>query len=89
MPIAGIAGPVIVHADAPGNTGALIGAAVGGGLIVVALIAIATRYRAVSIQIKRDRSWKHSPKTEVNHKPLVISPFRQKKPKFEIVETAV
>jgi len=88
-PVAGIAAPTIVHVDAPSNTGALVGAAVGGGLAVVALIALAARYRAVSIQIKRDKSWKHSPKTEVNHNPLVISSFRQKKPKFEIVETTV
>jgi len=82
MPLAGIAAPTVVHADTV-NTDVLVGGVVMG-VVVVALIAIAARYRAVSIQLKRIKSWKHSPETEVNHNPLVMSAFRQKKPKFEI-----
>jgi len=62
----------------------LVGAAVGGGLAVVALIALAARYRAVSIQIngpRRIKSWKHMPTLELNHNPLVVT----KKSKFETV----
>jgi len=63
----------------------LVGAAVGGGLAVVALIALAARYRTVSIQIngpQRTKLWKHTPTLEINHNPLVVT----KKSKFETVD---
>jgi hypothetical protein len=50
-PLAGIATAPVV--SAPSNTGAgtIIGAALGGGLFVVAIIALAIRVRAVSIEL--------------------------------------
>jgi hypothetical protein len=50
-PLAGIATVPVV--STPSNTGAgtIIGAAIGGGLFVVAIIALAIRVRAVSIEL--------------------------------------
>jgi hypothetical protein len=61
-PLAGIATAPVV--SAPSNTGAgtIIGAAIGGGLFVVAIIALAIRVRAVSIELNTKgaaiKSWK-------------------------------
>jgi hypothetical protein len=69
-----------------------VGAAAGGAAAVLLLIAIAARYRAVSIQINTTYSakkWKHMPETEVNHNPLVVSSKLTetfpRKSKFEVV----
>ena len=85
QPLAGVVAPVIIqHTDTSGNAGAIVGAAIGGAVAVVALIALAARYRAVSIEINgvRGKKWKHTPMTEINHNPLVVT----KKSKFEVVD---
>ena len=50
-PVAGLAAAPVI--SAPSNTGAgtIVGAAIGGGLFVVAIIALAIRVRAVSIEL--------------------------------------
>ena len=52
QPVAGIApGPVIVQGSSQTNAGSIIGAAVGGGLLVSLLIALAIRLKIVHAQI--------------------------------------
>lgn len=70
-PVAGIgAAPVIVQAPAQMNAGTIIGAAVGGGLLVTLLIAVAIRFKIVSAQLNTPtvKAWtpgKRSKKTRV------------------------
>ena len=75
---------IVQRSDTSGNSGAIVGAAIGGAVAVVALIGIAARYRAVSIDINgvRGKKWKHTPMMEINHNPLVVT----KKSKFEVVD---
>ena len=75
-PLAGIAaGPAVAPASV--STGSLIGAAIGGGLAVVAVIGLAIRFRIVSAQLnaKTVKSWrggskKGGPDIEINTNPL-------------------
>jgi hypothetical protein len=84
---------VIIQAPTQDHTGAILGAAVGGGVGVLLLIGLAARYRAVSIQLntmQRVKSWKHGPETEINHNPLVTNTkttdvFKVRKSKFEVI----
>jgi hypothetical protein len=74
--LAGIAaGPAVAPASV--STGSLIGAAIGGGLAVVAVIGLAIRFRIVSAQLnaKTVKSWrggskKGGPDIEINTNPL-------------------
>jgi len=67
-PLAGIAaGPINTPASV--STGSLIGAAIGGGLAVLAVIGVAIRFRVVSAQLnaKTVKSWRSgSKKTELD-----------------------
>jgi len=68
-PLTGIAGGPAVSPPASVTTGSLIGAAIGGGLAVVAVIGLAIRFRVVSAQLnaKTVKSWRSgSKKTELN-----------------------
>ena len=74
------------------HSGALVGAAIGGGALVVIVFAVAARYRAVSIQFNKKTPWKHTPELEVNHNPVVLATKltdafggKKKKSKFETV----
>jgi len=66
--LAGIAaGPINTPASV--STGSLIGAAIGGGLAVLAVIGVAIRFRVVSAQLnaKTVKSWRSgSKKTELD-----------------------
>jgi len=78
--LAGIAGGPAV-APASVSTGSLIGAAIGGGLAVVAVIGLAIRFRVVSAQLNaktvkswRVRSKRDGPDIEINTNPLNAPP---------------
>jgi hypothetical protein len=84
-PVGAIAAGPTVQAPAQDHAGAIVGAAIGGALVVI-VFAVAARYRAVSIQINKKTPWKHSPELEVNHNPVVFAKlFAPKKSKFETV----
>jgi hypothetical protein len=78
--LAGIAGGPAVSSPASVSTGSLIGAAIGGGLAVVAVIGLAIRFRVVSAQLnaKTVKSWrtgkKPGPDIEINTNPLNAPP---------------
>ena len=80
IPLAGIAGGPAVSSPASVSTGSLIGAAIGGGLAVVAVIGLAIRFRVVSAQLnaKTVKSWrtgkKPGPDIEINTNPLNALP---------------
>ena len=61
-PIAAVAAPVVVSAPSNTSTGTIIGAAVGGALFVLAVIGLAIRVRAVSIELNTKsaaiKNWK-------------------------------
>jgi len=61
-PLAGLAAPVTVSAPNNTGTGTIVGAAVGGALFVLAVIGLAIRVRAVSIELNTKtaaiKSWK-------------------------------
>jgi hypothetical protein len=72
------------------HSGAIVGAAIGGGAVALIALAVATRYRAVSIQFNKKTPWKHTPELEVNHNPIVLATkltdaFTPRKSKFETV----
>ena len=80
-PLAGIAGGPVVAPPAAVSTGSLIGAAIGGGLAVVAVIGLAIRFRVVSAQLnaKTVKSWRTGSKKpghdiEINTNPLNAPP---------------
>lgn len=88
-PVAAIA-PTTTSAAPQDHSGAIVGAAIGGGGLVVIVLAIAARYRAVSIQFSKKTPWKHTPELEVNHNPIVLATkltdaFTPRKSKFETV----
>ena len=81
--LAGIAGGPAVSAPASVSTGSLIGAAIGGGLAVVAVIGLAIRFRVVSAEInsQKVKSWRSGskkiskgPEIEINTNPLNAPP---------------
>ena len=91
-PVAGLGVGPTVQAPAQDHSGALVGAAIGGGGLVAIVLAIAARYRAVSIQFNKKTPWKHTPELEVNHNPVVLATKltdafggKKKKSKFETV----
>lgn len=61
-PLAGLAAPGTVSAPSNTGTGTIVGAAVGGALFVLAVIGLAIRVRAVSIELNTKsaaiKSWK-------------------------------
>ena len=82
-PLAGLAAPITVSAPNNTSTGTIIGAAVGGGLFVVAVIGLAIRVRAVSIEVNTKgaaiKSWKkkgsRGPDIEIGTNPSAASNF--------------
>ena len=83
--LAGIAGGPAVSAPASVSTGSLVGAAIGGGLAVVAVIGLAIRFRIVSAEInsQKVKSWRggggakrigKGPEIEINTNPLNAPP---------------
>ena len=76
QPVAGNAPTYTIHSPAADHAGSMVGAAIGGALLVMAVIGVAARYRAVSIQLNTSRikAWRH-------HNPIVVT----KKSKFEVV----
>jgi hypothetical protein len=93
-PIAALGAGYTVQAPTQDHSGAIVGAAIGGGVLVVIVFGVLARYRAVSIQFNKKTPWKHSPELEVNHNPVILAtkltdPFAVKKSKFEIVKSTV
>ena len=71
----GLAAGPAVSAPTAGNTGALVGAAIGGALAVVAIIGLAIRYKIVRAEIKgpsRVKSWRVNTK-KPNFPDIVIN----------------
>ena len=60
-PVAGIAAQPVVVTTQSNNSGSLVGAAIGGGLLVVAVIAVAIRFKIVHAEINKNpqvTTWK-------------------------------
>jgi len=72
-PVTGLAAGPTIQSPAQDHSGAIVGAAIGGGGFVAVLIAIAARYRAVSIQFNKKAPWKHTPNLEINHNPVILA----------------
>ena len=88
-PLAGIAaGPVVAPASV--STGSLIGAAVGGALVVLAVIGVAIRFRIVSAQLnaKTVKSWRmgKNPSAEIENKinPLNVRSLAHENPSLSL-----
>ena len=81
-PLAGLSAPVTVSGPSTTGTGTIIGAAVGGGLFVLAVIGLAIRVRAVSIELNTKgaaiKSWKKKgsrvPDIEIGTNPTMAQP---------------
>jgi hypothetical protein len=78
-PLAGLAAPGTVSAPSNTGTGTIVGAAVGGALFVLAVIGLAIRVRAVSIELNTKsaaiKSWKkkgsRGPDIEIGTNPAM------------------
>lgn len=90
QPVAGIASaPIIVQAPSQTNTGTIIGAAVGGGLLVSLLIAVAIRLKIVSAQLNTPTvsTWtpgKKNKKTRVPDIDISLNPTIVTNPSFTL-----
>lgn len=90
QPLAGVVTGPTIQAPVQDHSGAIVGAAIGGGAVALIALAVATRYRAVSIQFNKKTPWKHTPELEVNHNPVILATkltdaFTPRKSKFETV----
>jgi hypothetical protein len=88
--LAGIAGGPAVSPPPSVSTGSLIGAAIGGGLAVVAVIGLAIRFRVVSAQLnaKTVKSWRMGKNqgTEIENKvnPLNVRSLAHENPSLSL-----
>jgi len=82
-PVAGLAAaPIVVAGPQGASTGTVVGAAIGGALVVVAVIGVAIRFRIVSAQLNgspKIASWranvkgKKRPEFEIGTNPTVVN----------------
>ena len=87
QPVAGVApGPIIVQTPSQTNAGSIIGAAIGGGLLVAFIVGLAIRFKIVHAQINSDNAvavWRSSqskkkkvrvPDMDIGLNPSVMNP---------------
>lgn len=85
-PVAGIATQPVVVTTQSNNSGSLIGAAIGGGLLVVGIIAIAIRFKIVHAEINNNpqvTTWKRK-KSRVPDIDIGLNPAITQNPALAI-----